>query len=318
MLDPRSMTEPLLQVDGVRVDYEDVTAVDDVSFAVEAGLVYGLIGPNGAGKTSLIRAIASLVEPTWGRIRLGGVDLLEDPRAALLRVGFMPDFPPLYGDLTVREFLDLFASAYGIPRGERAARIRTLVDQVQLGEKLDSAAGTLSRGMKQRLFLAKTLLHDPAVLLLDEPASGLDPRARMDLRDTLVALGRAGKAVLVSSHILAEMTDFCNAVGIMEQGRMVLSGRIDDVLKVVRPGRHTRLRLLAPDDRLGEFLAARPDVADVQVDGGAARFVLTGEPDAAVALLRALVTAEFAVVDFHEETHRLEDIFLQVSKGVVS
>jgi ABC-2 type transport system ATP-binding protein len=312
------MNSALLQVDGVRVDYEDVTAVDDVSFAVEAGMVYGLIGPNGAGKTSIIRAIANLVEPTWGRIRVAGTDLLEEPRGALLRVGFMPDFPPLYADLTVREFLELFASAYGVPRGERAGRIGALVEQVQLGEKMDAAAGTLSRGMKQRLFLAKTLLHDPDVLLLDEPASGLDPRARMDLRDTLVALGEAGKAVLVSSHILAEMTDFCNAVGIMEQGRMVLSGRIEDVLKTLRPGRHTRLRLVAADDRLGAFLAAREGVSAVETDGPVARFVLGGAADEAVALLRALIGAGFAVVDFHEESHRLEDIFLQVSKGVVS
>lgn len=312
------MSEPLLQVDGLRVDYEDVTAVDDVSFAVEPGMVYGLIGPNGAGKTTTIRAIANLIVPTWGRIRVAGSDLADSPQSALLGLGFMPDFPPLYEDLTVEEFLALFASAYGIPKADRAARIRELIDRVQLTEKTKALAGTLSRGMKQRLFLAKTLLHDPDVLLLDEPASGLDPRARMDLRDILVSLGEAGKAVLVSSHILAEMTDFCNAVGIMEQGRMVMSGRIDEVLAAVRPGRNTRVQLLAPDDRLGAFLAARDGVAEVAVDGPAAGFSLLGDSEAAAALLRALLEAGFAVVDFHEESHRLEDIFLRVSKGVVS
>ena len=170
----------------------------------------------------------------------------------------MPDMPPLYDDLYVEEFLQLFASAYGLSALHKTKRIDELLDKVQLSEKRKTPAGELSRGMKQRLFLAKTLLHDPKVLLLDEPASGLDPRARLDLRDVIVELGRASKAVVVSSHILAEMADFCNSVGIMERGKLLLSGRIDDILKQLRPGLLIRVRLLSPDDRIGPLLGGSP------------------------------------------------------------
>ena len=312
------MSEPLLQVEELRVDYEDLTAVDDVSFSIDAGQVYGLIGPNGAGKTSIIRVIATLLEPTYGHVRVGGVDLVDEPLKVLPRVGFMPDFPPLYEDLSVFEFLDLFASAHGIAENERRRRIEELVALVQLTEKLNVEAGGLSRGMKQRLFLAKTLLHDPDVLLLDEPASGLDPRARLELRDIIIALGKQGKAVLVSSHILSEMADFCNSVGIMEQGKMIVTGRIEDILQQLRPGRSLTVRLLRADDRLGAALAAFPGVSAVQVDGPRASFKLTGEEKDAALLLRGLISQEFPVADFHEQAGNLQDIFLQVSTGRVS
>jgi ABC-2 type transport system ATP-binding protein len=308
----------LLSVEELRVDYEDVTAVDDVSFAVEAGMVYGLIGPNGAGKTSIIRVIATLLEPTYGTVLVGGVNAVDHPLKALPRLGFMPDFPPLYDDLTVREFLELFASAYGLPQSQRRDRIDTLLEQVQLTMKADSPAGALSRGMKQRLFLAKTLLHDPDVLLLDEPASGLDPRARMDLRDVIVGLGQQGKAVVVSSHILSEMADFCNSVGIMEQGRMVVTGRIQDILKRLRPRRTLSLKLLGADDRVGDFLALQPGVVAVKVDGPRAGFEHEGGPDELAALLRELIKNSFDVVDFHEREGNLQDIFLEVSTGRVA
>lgn len=312
------MSEPLLAVEELRVDYEDVTAVDDVSFTVEAGMVYGLIGPNGAGKTSIIRVIATLLEPTYGVVRVGGVNVIDSPLAALPRIGLMPDFPPVYEDLTVWEFLDLFASAYGLPRESRGARIDELLDSVQLSEKRKSPSGSLSRGMKQRLFLAKTLLHDPDVLLLDEPASGLDPRARMDLRDVIVGLGKAGKAVLVSSHILSEMADFCNSVGIMEQGRMVVTGRIQDILRKMRPARAMALRLLRADDRIGSWLGARTGIRSVVTDGEKVAFELEGEPDAVAALLRDLVAHDYPIIDFHEREGNLQDIFLSVSTGRVS
>lgn len=308
----------LLAIEELRVDYEDVTAVDDVSFTVEAGMVYGLIGPNGAGKTSIIRVIATLLEPTYGVVRVGGVNVVDSPLAALPRIGLMPDFPPVYEDLTVWEFLDLFASAYGLPRESRGQRIDELLDSVQLTEKAKSPAGSLSRGMKQRLFLAKTLLHDPDVLLLDEPASGLDPRARMDLRDVIVGLGKRGKAVLVSSHILSEMADFCNSVGIMEQGRMVVTGRIQDILRQMRPARSMALKLLRPDDGIGAWLAARAGIQSVAADGERVTFDFEGDPDGVATLLRDLVSQGYPLVDFHEREGNLQDIFLSVSAGRVS
>ncbi len=312
------MAAPLLSVKSLRVDYEDITAVDDVSFEVESGMVYGLIGPNGAGKTSIIRVIATLLQPTYGQVRLCDIDLLSEPLRALNHLGFMPDMPPLYDDLFVEEFLQLFASAYGLSGAARHKRIDELLDKVQLTEKRKTPAGELSRGMKQRLFLAKTLLHDPKVLLLDEPASGLDPRARLDLRDVIVELGRAGKAVVVSSHILSEMADFCNSVGIMERGKMLLSGRIDDILKQLRPGLLLRVRLLAPDDRLGPVLAANPSVSEIETEGAQSTFKLAGDSEAAAKLLRELIQQDFRVAEYREMTSNLQDIFLQVSTGRVS
>ncbi|MBL8631984.1 MAG: ABC transporter ATP-binding protein [Myxococcales bacterium] len=312
------MAEPLLSIQGLRVDYEDITAVDDVSFSVEAGMVYGLIGPNGAGKTSIIRVIATLLQPTYGQVRVCDIDLVAEPLRALHHIGFMPDMPPLYEDLYVEEFLELFASAYGLSGATRRKRIDELIEKVQLGEKRRTPAGELSRGMKQRLFLAKTLLHDPKVLLLDEPASGLDPRARLELRDVIVELGREGKAVVVSSHILAEMADFCNSVGIMERGKMLLSGRIEDILKRLRPGLLLRVRLLVPDDRLGAQLAGFAGVSDVEIDGASATFKLVGDPDSAANLLKELIQKDFRVAEYREQTSNLQDIFLQVSTGRVS
>lgn len=312
------MAAPLLRVEELRVDYEDVTAVDDVSFSIEPGMVYGLIGPNGAGKTSIIRVVATLLEPTYGRIWINGVDPILEPQRALRHVGYMPDFPPLYDDLTVLEFLELFASAYGLEPSMRRKRIRELVEKVQLSEKLDQPAGGLSRGMKQRLFLAKTLLHDPEVLLLDEPASGLDPRARLELRDVIVELGKQGKAVLVSSHILSEMADFCNSVGIMERGKMIVTGRIDAILEQLQPHRTLKVRLLTPDDRLGPFLSSAGAVSELTVDGPAASFRFMGDDSDAASLLRSLILNDFQILSFQEHTGNLQDIFLKVSTGRVS
>lgn len=281
-------------------------------------MVYGLIGPNGAGKTSIIRVIATLLQPTYGQVRVCDVDLVAEPLRALHHIGFMPDMPPLYEDLFVEEFLELFASAYGLSGATRSKRIDELIDKVQLGEKRRTPAGELSRGMKQRLFLAKTLLHDPKVLLLDEPASGLDPRARLELRDVIVELGREGRAVVVSSHILAEMADFCNSIGIMERGKMLLSGRIEEILKRLRPGLQLRVRLLQPDDRLGAQLGGFAGVSDVEIDGASATFKLVGEPDSAANLLKELIQKDFRVAEYREQTSNLQDIFLQVSTGRVS
>ncbi len=281
-------------------------------------MVYGLIGPNGAGKTSIIRVIATLLQPTYGQVRVCDVDLVAEPLRALHHIGFMPDMPPLYEDLFVEEFLELFASAYGLSGATRSKRIDELIDKVQLGEKRRTPAGELSRGMKQRLFLAKTLLHDPKVLLLDEPASGLDPRARLELRDVIVELGREGRAVVVSSHILAEMADFCNSIGIMERGKMLLSGRIEEILKRLRPGLQLRVRLLQPDDRLGVQLGGFAGVSDVEIDGASATFKLVGEPDSAANLLKELIQKDFRVAEYREQTSNLQDIFLQVSTGRVS
>jgi len=309
------MAEPRLSVTRLRVDYEDTTAVHDVDLNIEAGMVYGLIGPNGAGKTSIIRSIAALVDPTYGDIRIEGIDLMENPSGALRHIGYMPDSPPLYEDLTVYEFLALFASAYGVSESQRDQRIRSLVDQVQLTAKVDSLCGGLSRGMRQRIFLAKCLLHDPMILLLDEPASGLDPNARREFGELIKGLGAAGKAVLVSSHILSELSDFCNSVGIMEQGHMRVSGRIEDVVQQLGHTNQVVLRALNPNDALRVFLSDHEHIHSVEMNANGAVFDFDGQDDDLAGLLKALIKRDVQVTEFHKTSVGLEDIFQQVTDG---
>ncbi len=310
----------MIEVRGLQVDYGEVTAVRDVDLSIPPGTVYGLIGPNGAGKTSTLRTLAGLLEPTQGSVRVCDIDLLEAPRSVLHRIGYMPDFPPIYPRLEVWAFLDLFAASFGIPLASRAARIDAVIEEARLGDKRRALCGTLSRGMKQRLFLAKTLLPDPDVLLLDEPASGLDPAARIELRGQLVALGARGKTVVVSSHILTEMDEFCTAIGIMQRGSLVVSGPIDTIRQASSHVRRFELRLVAADPRLVPWLGERPGVATVAPlpTGAGATFALPGSDADAAALLAAAVTAGFAVCGLTEKGQRLEDLFLEIGATEVS
>ena len=214
----------MIQVRNLRVDYDDVCAVRNLSLQLKSGEVYGLIGPNGAGKTSTLRAIVGLVESTYGDVLIDGLDIAEQREDATRLIGFMPDSAPIYEDVTVWEYLDLFATAYMLPKQMRAPTIAYYLQLVDLFEKRDSMTNQLSRGMRQRLMLAKTLLPDPKVLLLDEPASGVDPYGRALLKDIMRKLGAAGKTVIISSHILSELSEFCTSIGIMQKGEMVISG----------------------------------------------------------------------------------------------
>src|SRR5262245_14247121 len=214
----------MIRIRDLRVDYDNVCAVRDLTLEVGPGEVCGLIGPNGAGKTTTMRAMLGLLEPTYGEIEVMGVDVREHPKDVCRMVGFMPDFPPVYEDLQVWEFLDLFAASYGLDRAHRPRAVAESLDMVGLTEKRTAMVVELSRGMRQRLMLAKTLIPDPQVLLLDEPASGVDPQGRIDLKNILRRVAAERKTVLISSHILAEMNEFCTAVAIMERGRVVVSG----------------------------------------------------------------------------------------------
>ena len=219
----------MIRIRDLRVDYDNVCAVDDLSLTVEPGEVCGLIGPNGAGKTTTMKALLGLIEPTYGEIEVMGVDMRERPEDVYRTMGFMPDFPPVYEDLLVWEFLDLFAASYGIPRARRPVEVDRFLEMVGLSEKRNSLVIELSRGMRQRLMLAKTLIPDPRVLLLDEPASGVDPQGRIELKNIMRRLAEEKRTVLISSHILTEMDEFCTSVAIMERGKVKVGGRIDDV-----------------------------------------------------------------------------------------
>ncbi len=309
----------MIRVKDLRVDYDNMCAVKDLSFEVGHGEVCGLIGPNGAGKTTTMRAMLGLIEPTYGEITLAGVDMREHPRDANKVVGFMPDFPPMYDDLMCWEFLDLFAASYGMAKPARPAAIERLLGVVGLTEKHDAMIVELSRGMRQRLMLAKTLIPDPQVLILDEPASGVDPQGRIDLKNVLKAQAAAGKTVLISSHILTEMQEFCTSVAIMQKGQMIISGKIDEVntrvmgaaiLSVeVLDGLETFRRIVEADDRAGLI---EPKQAMTY------EFRFNGDSHAASDLLANLVHSGVRVAAFAPRREGLEDLFLKVGANEVS
>ncbi len=309
----------MIMTTDMRVDYEDVTAVEDLNLRIEPGEVYGLIGPNGAGKTSTIRVLATLQRPTYGEVSVGGIDALENPRDVHRILGYMPDLPPVYEDLKCWEFLDLFAGTYFVDRRNRTTRVDECLSLVNLQGKRDAMAGTLSRGMTQRLVLAKTILPDPKVLLLDEPASGLDPNARIELRDLLKMLGEQGKTILVSSHILTELQEMCTSIGIMERGRLLESGRIDAIID--RLSDRKRLLIVELLDFAAHEGALRAELEPLGLieplkDSIAVAF--SGDDRAAVELLRSLVEKGLPVKSFKEQKMGVEDIMKKIGAREVS
>jgi len=300
------MLNPLLAIERLRVDFPEVIAVNDLSLTVEAGDVCGLIGPNGAGKTTTMRAVSGLQECTRGSVRVGGHELAQEPEELKRRLGFMPDFCPTYDQLTASEFLDHFARAYEVPN--RAQRIKECLELTWLTEKTNALCEELSRGMKQRLVLAKTLLPDPQVLLLDEPASGLDPLGRMELRKILLQLRDTGKAVLVSSHILTELSGFCNSAAIMERGKLVTFGTISELGQ--KNQRRMSVKWRADGEKALEILKSA-SVKNLEVAGNGATFDFDGATDALDALLKTLVTQGVRISEWRGAGDDLEQIFLQ-------
>src|SRR5947207_3425949 len=227
--------------------YGDLYALNRLTLKLDRGDVYGFIGPNGAGKTTTMRILATLLQPTWGEATVCGYSIYNNAKEIRRAIGFMPDFFGVYDDMKVIEYLEFFAAAYRIRGPKRRQVCDEVLDLVELGYKREALVTSLSRGMTQRLGLARVLLHDPQVLLLDEPASGLDPRARIEIRTLLKRLGSMGKTIMVSSHILPELADICNKVGIIERGELVFNDTVDELLKKVRP--HTVLNINVAGDR---------------------------------------------------------------------
>jgi len=313
----------MIEIKSLRVDYENVTAVSDVSIAVEPGCVFGLVGPNGSGKTSLLKAIAGLVEPTYGDIKICGYDLELNPQAALQKLGFMPDFNPVYENLKVWEYLDVFATAYMIERNKRMELVEKWLGQVGLREKTDALIHTLSRGMRQRLVLARTLIHDPEAVLLDEPASGLDPMGRIEMRNILKEAARGGKAIIISSHILTELSDLCDAAGIMEKGRMVVSGDMARLRAYTGMKTEIVVHLSEASDKtikkLKAALESRPGAGALKEEKkGEFCAEYTGSRDDLPGLLGALMKEGLPVAQFFVREAGLEDIYFKAGAGKTS
>lgn len=302
----------MVEVRNLRVDYDDVCAVRDLDLTVAPGEIYGLVGPNGAGKTTTLRALVGLVEPTYGDIHINGVDLDQHREAAVQVTGFMPDSAPIYDDLRVWEFLDLWAASYQVPRERRGAAIEQQLELVDLTGKRDALTAGLSRGMKQRLMLAKTLIPDPDVLLLDEPASGVDPYGRALLKDVMRRLGGEGKTVIISSHILSELSEFCTSVGIMEQGRMVVTGTVEEIAQRVLGALEVTMKVISGHELVDVALAQCPQVAAVNRDGSAYEFQFSGADEQAADLLAQLIGAGARVASFAPKKRDLESVFLKV------
>lgn len=302
----------MVEVRNLRVDYDDVCAVRDMDLTVGAGEIYGLVGPNGAGKTTTLRALVGLVEPTYGDIRIKGADLDQHREQAVQATGFMPDSAPIYDDLTVWEFLDLWADSYHVPQERRKAAIEEQLELVDLTGKRGALTAGLSRGMKQRLMLAKTLIPDPDVLLLDEPASGVDPFGRALLKDVMRKLGGEGKTVIISSHILSELSEFCTSVGIMEQGRLVVTGTVEEIARQVLGAMEIAMVVVAGHEAAGAVLAQSAQVAAVIRAGNDYQFQFAGTDEQAADLLAQLIGAGVRVVSFAPKRRDLESVFLKV------
>jgi len=308
----------VIEVDNLRKHYEGHWAVRGVSFAVQEGEIFGFIGPNGAGKTTSIRIISTLLEPTAGTVKVGGRSVTGDAEAVRRLIGFMPDNFGVYERITVWEYLDFFAAAYGLERRRRAAAIEGIMELTDLGGLRERLTGELSKGMRQRLCLAKTLVHDPKVLILDEPANGLDPRARIEFRALLKELRSMGKTILISSHILTELSDICTSVAILEKGKVVASGTIDSIKKALQPGLAFRLEVLGGADAARAVLETLPGVSNAKTEADAVRFQINAGREEIPELVRALVAKGVAITGLQEEKTDLEGLFMKLTKGEVS
>jgi ABC-type multidrug transport system, ATPase component len=310
---------PMVELVNLRKEYKNLVAVKGLSLSLEPGDIFGFIGPNGAGKTTTIKMLATLLEPTSGVARVDGIDVTDDVEAVRARIGYMPDAFGVYDDFKVWEYLDFFCAAYRVPRSDRPGLIDMVLDLTSLTEKKDAFVDELSRGMKQRLCLAKTLVHDPKVLLLDEPASGLDPRARIEIKELLKELRSMGKTIIVSSHILPELADFCTSVGIIERGELIVSGPIEEIMRSVLGHRVLEIRVPENDrPRAKEVLEEVPHVRAVKLVGETFRVDYDGTLDDQSEVLLALIHGGVRVQSFAEQDTDLEDIFLRVTKGLVA
>jgi ABC-2 type transport system ATP-binding protein len=292
-------------------------AVDDVSFSFSSGQVVGFVGPNGAGKTTTMRILATLDEPTEGDALIDGVSVVEEPERARHLVGYVPDSLPTHRDMSVHEYLDFFARAYGLKGEKREQVIASIEEFTNLAGIREKMLIALSKGMKQRVSLARALLHDPSVLIMDEPAAGLDPRARIELRELLRVLSSQGKAILISSHILTELAEICHAAVIIEHGKILMAGVMGDLLTSSVPRRTVLVRLLGQQEELHRELLQMPLIENARIAGSEIVFEVNGTEENCCDLLALLIQRGYRVLEFRQQRANLEEIFMNVTKGVV-
>jgi ABC-2 type transport system ATP-binding protein len=298
--------------------YGDFTAVEGLNLKIEAGELFGFIGPNGAGKSTTIRFLATLLRATAGDGTVNGFSVTRQPLDVRRSVGYMPDNFGVYDGMKVWEFLDFFAVAYQIPRARRKQVIGDVLELLDLTHKREDFVNGLSRGMKQRLCLAKTLVHDPPVLILDEPSSGLDPRARLEVKALLKELRRMGKTILISSHILTELADCCTSIGIIERGKLLMHGPIEDVYRRIRRNRIIEIKVLEKMDEALSIVRSVPEALDVQSLDHTITCELAVGDEQLAGLVERLVASGVRMRSFAEKDPTLEDVFMLVTKGLVT
>jgi ABC-2 type transport system ATP-binding protein len=307
----------IVRTEGLVKRYDGTLAVAGIDLSVEQGEIFGLVGPNGAGKTTMLRILATLLMPSAGTAEIAGLSVTRNPDQVRRVLGFMPDSFGVYDDMKVWEYLDFFARCYGIGPADRRRMIGDLLELVDLGSKRDNYVQTLSRGMQQRLCLAHALVHDPQVLLLDEPASGLDPRARVELRELLRELRSLGKTILISSHILPELEELCTSVAIVDRGQVLAQGRVSDIERRLRFGAVLRVRLLLEGEALEAARDRFSEDADVAtavlLDDGTIELGFRGDDAATARLLAQSIAAGLPIVSFARAASDLEELFLQVT-----
>ena len=320
MRTPMSMIETI----NLTKKYGELVALDNLNLKIESGNCYGFIGPNGAGKTTTIKILATLLKPTWGEARVDGNVVGYQNHLIRPLIGYVPDFMGAYEDMLVQEYLEFFAACYGIHGKKRKQVVDDVLDLTELGYKRSSDVNGLSRGMKQRLSVARVLLHDPKVLLMDEPASGLDPRARIEIRELLRELHRMGKTIIISSHILSELAELCDAVGIIEQGKLIFSGDVSEAMKKAELGANV---IIDVDSRADEAAALLREVqgvtlveeADAEL-GTVNRLRIVVDPDAGLPvseLAARLVAQGFRINELRREQVDLEKAFMRLTRGIV-
>ncbi len=313
--------QPMIQLRRLYRFFGQTRAVNDVSFEVNAGQVFGFIGPNGAGKTTTMRILSTLDLPDYGDALVDGFSVINDPDRVRKRLGFMPDDFGTYPNMNCLEYLDFFARSYGLIGRERIKALRHTLSYTGLDKIAEKSIQGLSKGMRQRLCLGRAMIHDPAVLILDEPANGLDPRARIELRQMVMGLAADGKALLVSSHILSELGEMCDCLGIIERGTLIASGTVKEIQNRLHPHLNIRVQMLGNTEAAVDWLRTQRGVVQLTSEGSTIRFQFHSTADEksreVAQLLKAMIQQEFEVVDFTTEGKTLEDVFMQITTGAV-
>ena len=307
----------IIQTINLTKRYGKLVALNNLHLSIEEGECFGYIGPNGAGKTTTIRILSTLLQPTWGEARVCGHVVGYESRKIRPLIGYVPDFFGAYEDMVVQEYLEFFAAAYNITGKKRDQIVGDVLELTDLSHKSDALVDGLSRGMKQRLSIARVLLHDPKVLMLDEPASGLDPRARIEIRELLKELHRMGKTILISSHILPELADLCSSIGIIEQGELIFQGSVREAMRRAQTG--TVVHVVTPDDRdqAQQVLANLPNVESTNARDGEIVLTLTVETTDFSFIAEAMLANKLRIHEIKQEEVDLEGVFMRLTKGIV-